>query len=70
MQQAQEGLEIARVRFQGGVGTQLDVIAAENDLTRADVNRLRAILNYNRALAAIQRAVSNLSTNQPTNNSK
>ena len=70
LQQAQEGLEIARVRFQGGVGTQLDVIAAENDLTRADVNRLRAILNYNRALATLQRAVSNLSTSQPTNNFK
>jgi outer membrane protein TolC len=67
LQQAQEGLEIARVRFQGGVGTQLDVIAAENDLTRADVNRLNAILNYNRALATLQRAVSNLSKSKFTN---
>ena len=67
LQQAQEGLEIARVRFGAGVGTQLDVIAAENDLTRADVNRLRAVLNYNRALAALQRAVSNLPTSKPTN---
>ena len=56
---AQEGVEIARARFEAGVGTQLEVIAAQNDLTRADVNRLRAILNYNRALAALQRAVSN-----------
>jgi outer membrane protein TolC len=60
LQQAQLGLETARVRFQGGVGTQLDVISAENDLTRAQVNRLNAILNYNRALATLQRAVSNL----------
>jgi outer membrane protein TolC len=60
LQQAQQGLDIARTRFEAGVGTQLDVIAAENDLTRAEVNRLRAILNYNRALAALQRAVSNL----------
>lgn len=62
LQQAQQGLEIARVRFRAGVGTQLEVIAAQNDLTRADVNRLRAILNYNRTLAALQRAVSNLPT--------
>lgn len=59
---AQEGLEIASARFEAGVGTQLEVIAAQNDLTRADVNRLRAILNYNRALAALQRAVSNFPT--------
>ena len=66
LQQAQQGLDIGRTRFQAGVGTQLDVIAAENDLTRAEVNRLRAILNYNRALAALQRAVSNLSDSKPT----
>lgn len=70
LQQAQEGLEIARVRFSAGAGTQLDVIAAENDLTRADVNRLRAILNYNRSLAALERAVSNFSINKPTNTPK
>ncbi|WP_242038304.1 TolC family protein [Chroococcidiopsis sp [FACHB-1243]] len=70
LQQAQLGLETARVRFQGGVGTQLDVISAENDLTRAQVNRLNAILNYNRALATLQRAVSNLSESKPISNSK
>ncbi|HEY9597344.1 MAG TPA: TolC family protein, partial [Cyanophyceae cyanobacterium] len=60
LQQAQESLRLARLRFQAGVGTQTDVINQQTELTRARVNRLRAILDYNRALAALQRAVSNL----------
>lgn len=60
LKEAQEALDIAQFRFQRDVGTQLDVITAQNDLARAEGNRVRAILNYNRALAALQRAVSNL----------
>ncbi|MCA1994413.1 MAG: TolC family protein [Coleofasciculus sp. S288] len=59
--QAQESLRLARLRFQAGVGTQTDVINQQTELTRARVNQLNAILDYNRALAALQRAVSNLS---------
>ena len=59
LKQAKEGLEIARLQFKAEVATQLDVIVAENELTRAEVNRIKSILNYNRALAALQRAVSN-----------
>jgi outer membrane protein TolC len=58
LQQAKEALRLARLRFQAGVGTQTDVIAAENDLTRADSDRVTAILNYNRAFAFLQRAVT------------
>lgn len=56
--QARESLTLARLRFQAGVGIQLDVLTAENELTRTDSNRVRAILNYNRAIAELQRAVS------------
>ncbi|WP_233787964.1 TolC family protein, partial [Dulcicalothrix desertica] len=58
LQQAKEALRLARLRFQAGVGTQTDVIAAENDLTRAESDRVTAILNYNRAFAFLQRAVT------------
>ncbi|MBD2299615.1 TolC family protein [Nostoc sp. FACHB-190] len=58
LEQAREALNIARIRYQAGVGTQTEVIEAENDLTRAEGNRVTAILNYNRALANLQRAVS------------
>ncbi|RUS96637.1 hypothetical protein DSM106972_086600 [Dulcicalothrix desertica PCC 7102] len=58
LQQAKEALRLARLRFQAGVGTQTDVIAAENDLTRAESDRVTAILNYNRAFAFLQRAIT------------
>ncbi|MCX7594323.1 MAG: TolC family protein [Fischerella sp.] len=58
LEQAREALRLARLRFQAGVGTQTDVIAAENDLTRAEGNSVEAILNYNRALATLQRSVT------------
>jgi outer membrane protein TolC len=58
LEQAREALRLARLRFQAGVGTQTDVINSENDLTRAEGNRITAILDYNRALAELQRAVT------------
>lgn len=58
VEQAREALRLARLRFQAGVGTQTDVINSENDLTRAEGNRITAILDYNRALARLQRAVT------------
>jgi outer membrane protein TolC len=58
LEQAREALRIARLRFQAGVGTQTEVIAAENDLTRAEGNRISAILAYNRALANLQRSAT------------
>ena len=61
--QAREALRLARLRFQAGVGTQTDVIQAETDLTRAERNRLSAIVTYNLGLSSLQRAVSNLPTN-------
>lgn len=60
VEQAREALRLARLRFQAGVGTQTDVINAENDLTRAEGNLITAILGYNRALASLQRSVTNL----------
>lgn len=58
--QAEEALELANLRLQAGVGTQLDVLTAQSELTTAQGNNITAILNYNRALAAMQRAVSNV----------
>jgi OMF family outer membrane factor len=58
--QATEALRLARLRFQAGVGTQTDVINSETALTNAQGNVVSAILGYNRALASLQRAVTNL----------
>ncbi|WP_424103471.1 TolC family protein [Moorena producens] len=63
---AEESLRLARLRFQAGVGTQTDVINQQTALTRARINQLTAILGYNRALANLQRAVSNLPDSKVT----
>ncbi|MGF1491945.1 MAG: TolC family protein [Microcoleaceae cyanobacterium] len=63
VEEAEEALRLARLRFQAGVGTQLDVINQETDLTRAQNQLLQAIIGYNRALSSLQRAVSNLPDN-------
>ena len=60
VEQAKEALRLARLRFQAGVGTQLEVIQQETDLTRAEDNLLTAIIEYNRSLSELQRSVSNL----------
>lgn len=58
LEKALISLEMARFRFRAGVGTQLEVNTAETELTQAEGNRVKAILNYNRAFAALKRAVS------------
>ncbi|NJL49583.1 MAG: TolC family protein [Leptolyngbyaceae cyanobacterium SM2_5_2] len=58
--QAREALELANLRFNAGVGTQLDVLSATSELTQAQGNLVSAVLDYNRALARLQRSVSNL----------
>ena len=56
--QAREALVLANLRLDAGVGTQLDVLTAQSELTDAEGNLVSALLGYNRALAALQRAVS------------
>jgi OMF family outer membrane factor len=60
VRQAEEALRLARLRLDAGVGTQLEVITAESDFTRADVNRVQAIIGYNQSRASLERAVSGL----------
>jgi outer membrane protein len=54
---AREALRIANVRFQAGVGLQLEVVTAVQNLASADNNVLQAQLQYNVALAQLDRAV-------------
>lgn len=58
--QATTALELANLRLDAGVGTQLDVLTAQSELTQAEGNWVSAALGYNRALSSLQRAVSNL----------
>ncbi|MEO0535195.1 MAG: TolC family protein [Cyanobacteria bacterium P01_A01_bin.123] len=60
VEQAREALELANLRFNAGVGTQLDVLTAQSDLADAEGNLVTAVVGYNRALASMERAISNL----------
>ena len=48
---AQEELRLARIRFEHGLGNNIDVITAQRDLTNALVNRVQAIIDFNTAQA-------------------
>ena len=61
--QAEEALALANLRFDAGVGTQLDILTAQSELTDAEVNLVQAKVGYNRALAELERAISNVPEN-------
>lgn len=54
---AREALRIANVRFQAGVGTQLEVVTAVQNLATADTNVTQAAFQYYVALAQLDRAI-------------
>jgi outer membrane protein len=57
LESAREGSRIATVRYQAGVGTQLEVVTAEQNLASADLSVVQALFAYNLALAQLDRAV-------------
>jgi outer membrane protein TolC len=57
LSRAEKNLELARLRFQAGVGLQTEVNIAEASLTQAKGNVLQAIIGYNQDIAALHRAV-------------
>jgi outer membrane protein len=55
IQQAEEGLKIARLRYQNGVGTQLEILSAETALTQAKTNYVQATHDAAEAVFGLQR---------------
>jgi outer membrane factor, OMF family len=62
IEQATQGLALAKLRRDNGVGTSLEVSNATTDLAQARNNYLTAIVSYNRALSALQRYTSQNTT--------
>ena len=56
---AEASLEMARLRFREGIGTQTDVIDAQTQLTTARDRLLSSTIVYNQSLADLRRQVSN-----------
>lgn len=54
---AQEDYKIAQVRYSAGVGTNLDVMDAEESLIRAQTIYITALYNYNTSKAALDQAM-------------
>ena len=54
--QAREALRLANVRFQAGVGTQLEINDAQTALTQAETNQVNARYDYLGAIARLNRA--------------
>jgi outer membrane protein TolC len=63
LEQSIEASRLAQLRFDNGVGTQTEVLDAQADETRARSNATTAVIGYNRSLAQLRRAVSNLPQN-------
>lgn len=57
VERAQEDYKIAQVRYSAGVGTNLDVMDAEEKLTQAQTNYYTALYNYNTAKASLDKAM-------------
>jgi len=56
VEQADEALRLARVRYAAGTATQLDVLTSQVELTRARLNQWQAVYRYNVALATLRQA--------------
>ena len=54
--EAEEAYKIATVRYQSGVGINLDVLDAELQLNTARTNYITALYNYNIGLATLEHA--------------
>ncbi len=55
IEQADEGLRIARIRYQNGVGTQLEILSSESALTLARTNYVQATHDVALAVYRLQR---------------
>jgi len=55
--QAQKGFDIANIRYENGVGTQLEVLDAQVALSRARTNYFMSVYQHFMAVAELERAV-------------
>ncbi len=60
VQQAERGFEISRIRYTEGTGSLLEINDAQVALSRAQVNRLSALLDYYTKRAEFDRVVGNV----------
>ena len=57
LEQAQEGLRLAQLRYANGLSRQIEVLDAQVALTTARANYLQAVFDYQAASARLDRAM-------------
>ena len=57
VEQAEENLKIAEVRYSAGVGTNTEVIDAQVSLTKAKTNYIQAMYDFNTNKASLIKAM-------------
>jgi outer membrane protein len=57
VEQATEAVRLANARYAAGTSTQLDVLAAQVELTTARTNQIQAYYGYNVAVATLRKAM-------------
>jgi len=57
---AREGVTQAQDRFRAGVANNIEVITAQNELSRANDNQISALYRYNQARADVARATGQM----------
>ena len=62
-----EGIKLARIRLQNGVGTNIDLIDTQRNYVNALVNKVRATIQYNQAQVDLLRAIGLISVNSILN---
>jgi outer membrane protein len=62
VQLAQEEVTQARDRFQAGVANNIEVITAQDELSRANDNQIAALYRYNQARADLAHATGQIET--------
>jgi outer membrane protein TolC len=63
VESAEEELRLAKIRFENGLGTNLDIITAQRDRTTAYLDRALAIANYNIAEVQMLHDMGTISVN-------
>lgn len=62
-----EGIKLARIRLQNGVGTNIDLIDTQRNYVNSLVNKVRAIVEYNQAQVDLLRSIGLISTSDILN---
>jgi outer membrane protein TolC len=66
VESAEEELRLAKIRFENGLGTNLDIITAQRDRTTAYLDRALAIANYNIAEVQMLHDIGTISVSSLT----